>query len=134
MLKSLVTFLICFSFALPGVLLNYPVGHVLSMLASTEREKCLKASKVKVKGNDVVASYIVKLGLVALPLYHCFFSTMLLYVLSNFTSLSGSKPLLYSILFFVLYPLYSFRMLKATDKFIRCFKHMRARIVLMFSY
>lgn len=33
-------------------------------------KKCLRESKVKVKGNDVVASYIVKLGLVALPTYH----------------------------------------------------------------
>lgn len=53
----MVVFLFTFSFALPGLILNGPVGYVLTKLSEKERIKCLKASGVKVKGNDVVASY-----------------------------------------------------------------------------
>ena len=59
--------------ALPGVILNLPVGLAARTLANRHAKQALAASNVKVAGRDVVASYKILVSMVMWPLVHAFY-------------------------------------------------------------
>lgn len=66
----LVALVVLFALALPGFLLNAPIGLVARYLARKEATKAKKSSKVKIAGRDVIASYKIITTLVMVPLVH----------------------------------------------------------------
>ena len=68
-LKFLILIVMYFTVSFPGLVLYTPLGVAMNYLAEKERIKCLKASNVKILGNDVVTSYKMVLGFVFMPVY-----------------------------------------------------------------
>lgn len=65
----MILLIICFIISFPGLVLYTPLGIIMNYLAEKERIKCLKASNVKVLGNDVVTSYKMVIGFILMPIY-----------------------------------------------------------------
>lgn len=63
--------------AIPAIFLNLPVGLIARYWALHRREKALKASKVKVKGMDVMLSEKVLLCIVLVPSLWIFYAILL---------------------------------------------------------
>jgi hypothetical protein len=65
-----------------------PMTTLVSYLSERERVKCLKASKVKLKGTDIVGSYKILLTITFFPFFQ-FLNTFLTYLaLTRFTNFS----------------------------------------------
>ena len=61
--------------ALPGIILNLPVGFAARTLANRHAKQALAASNVKVSGRDVIASYKILVSMVMWPLIHLFYAS-----------------------------------------------------------
>jgi len=85
--------------ALPGLILNLPVGAIARTLANRHAKQALAASNVKVSGRDVIASYKILVSLVMWPLFHLFYAA---YVVRRFGWVWGISS------WFVLFPLYAY--------------------------
>ena len=55
--------------AIPGLILNVPVGLTARWLANRHAAKAVRESSVKVKGRDVISSYKLIVAFVALPVW-----------------------------------------------------------------
>ena len=92
------------------------------------------ASKVKILGKDVVASYKVMLAVVILPI-----SVFIVTLLFNFIGiplfLPSLLPIRYSIsiLFCILYPIYNYFMIKCTGRFLMHYKNFKAKMTILFN-
>lgn len=64
--------------AIPAIFLNLPVGLIARYWALHRREKALKASKVKVKGMDVMLSEKVLFCIVSVPSLWIFYAILLI--------------------------------------------------------
>jgi hypothetical protein len=63
----------------------YPTTSLIAYLSERERIKCLKGSKVKHYGNDVVGSYKIMVSSILLPLTCAIHSGILYLLLRKFT-------------------------------------------------
>jgi glycerol-3-phosphate O-acyltransferase / dihydroxyacetone phosphate acyltransferase len=68
-LKYFILSSLTLAFSLPGIIVNTPIGLLIKYLSEKERIKAQKNSTVKLKANDVVASYRVLLTFKILPIY-----------------------------------------------------------------
>lgn len=85
--------------ALPGIILNLPVGIAARTLAHRHAKQALAASNVKVSGRDVISSYKILVAMVLWPLIHMFYAAVVVYM-------AGWKWGIIS--WFVLFPLYAY--------------------------
>jgi glycerol-3-phosphate O-acyltransferase/dihydroxyacetone phosphate acyltransferase len=85
--------------ALPGIILNLPVGIAARTLANRHAKQALAASNVKVSGRDVVASYKILVSMVMWPLVHSFYAA---WVVHHYGWKWGISS------WFVLFPLYAY--------------------------
>lgn len=67
--------------ALPGIVMMGPTTSLIVYLTEKERIRCLKGSKVKQYGNDVVGSYKILLSTMLMPLTCAGHSTLLYFLL-----------------------------------------------------
>lgn len=94
--------------ALPALLLNFPVGLVSRVYAARRRKVALAASKVKVKGNDVMLSERVLCCIVLVPLLWLMYGLALYF----FTNLDGPSLAVC----FTCFPLFSYWSIMATEQ------------------
>lgn len=94
--------------ALPAVLLNLPVGLASRIYSNRRRKIALAASKVKVKGYDVMLSERVLCSIVLVP------TLWLMYGLALFPFLDGPSLAVC----FTCFPLFSYWSIMATERYV----------------
>lgn len=110
--------------ALPGIIMFAPTTTLIAYLSEKERIKCLKGSKVKHYGNDVVGSYKIMLSSFLLPLTCAAHSTILYFLLKKFTKLAPKTILKLALGLFALQPIYALLFVKSFDSLKRSWKKM----------
>lgn len=110
-----------------------PTTTLIAYLAEKERIKCLKGSKVKHYGNDVVGSYKILLSTYLLPLTCAAHSTILYFILKKFTKLDPKNVLKISLALFALQPIYALLFVKSYDSFKRSWKKVKFMFWRMFK-
>jgi len=107
-LNSLLFFIITSAIALPGLLLNGPLGLLIKFLGEKERKKALAGSSVKIKGTDVVASFKVMSSFVIFPVASLIYTLIFRLVLYYSFGVKGTALNLTTLLFILFWPLYSY--------------------------
>jgi hypothetical protein len=110
-----------------------PTTTLIAYLSEKERAKCLKGSKVKHYGNDVVGSYKIMLSSFMLPLTCAVHSILLYFALQKFTKFTQKTQLKLSIGLFVLQPIYALLFVKSYDSFKRSWKKLKFLFLRMFK-
>ncbi len=70
LLLRLTQLLVCVTIMLPQLVMFVPVGMIVRRIAMRKAAEAVKASSVKVKGLDVVATWKLLAGAVLVPLFH----------------------------------------------------------------
>lgn len=99
-------------FAGPGFLLNLPIAIVARVVAAQQAKKAKAGSQVKIAGTDVMASYKVIIGLVVTPILYSIYA-VLVFVYFGF---------LWLLAFMVLWPLFSWASVRATEGGVKVLK------------
>lgn len=102
-----------------------PTTTLITYLAEKERIKCLKGSKVKRFGNDVISSYKVLLSIFMFPFTAGVHSSLLYYLLNKFTQLSSKTKVKISLGMFLLQPIYALLFVKSYDSFSKSWKKLK---------
>ena len=103
----------------------WPTTSLIAYLAEKERIKCLKGSKVKMQGNDVVGSYKIMLGSYMLPLTCAVHSGILFFILKRFSKFAQPKIIKICLAMFALQPIYALLLVRSFDSFKTSFKKLR---------
>ena len=67
----------CFIIAIPGCVISLPVGITARIYSTIRATQDLKASSVKLRGNDVIASHKIISSMVVAPILILFYATMM---------------------------------------------------------
>jgi len=129
--NSLILFIITGIFALPGLLLNGPLGLLITFLSEKERKKALAGSSVKVKATDVVASKKVMSSFIIFPAASLLYTLIFRIILHYYVGFKGTALNLATLLFILFWPLYSYVMVLSADKALVNYKNLKARFVLI---
>lgn len=73
-----------FILALPGAILFSPVFLIAKRISTQKQKSALANSVVKIKGNDVVATWKILVSLVIAPIFYVFYATIGLYMTRNY--------------------------------------------------
>ena len=103
----------------------WPTTSLIAYLSEKERIRCLKGSKVKMQGNDVVGSYKIMLGAYMLPLTCAAHSALLFFILKRLTKFAQPKIIKICLAMFALQPIYALLLVKSFDSFKTSFKKLR---------
>mmetsp|Transcript_43096 Transcript_43096/g.31470 ORF Transcript_43096/g.31470 Transcript_43096/m.31470 type:complete len:129 (+) Transcript_43096:1174-1560(+) len=122
LLMSLSRMMLSLVFALPGILMLFPLGLVLQYFAEKERRKALKTSSVKVKATDVMAS--VKMGICMLlyPIYAFLFTLLFYLFVANFLQLTTLQCIIWVMIFLASFPLITIVSIRSADGVVTHFK------------
>jgi len=112
--------------------MNAPLGFIIRILSEKQRRKALAGSDVKVKGIDVIASHKVICSLVAYPIAWVVWTIGFRLLLIYFHLVRGRWLNLVTVVYFILWPLYCYGMVKSADFAKRHFRSVKARFVLVF--
>jgi hypothetical protein len=98
---------LCFSlvFVLPGNIMIFPLSNFISFYAEGERIKALKASVVKIKGNDVLATTKTVAYISTFPIYLAMFTYIFHRILITRYLYDRSDAFNYTLIFIVLFPI-----------------------------
>jgi len=99
-------------FALPGLVLNAPIGLIARIVASQQARKAKAGSVVKIAGTDVVASYKVIIGMVVTPILYTLYA---IFVMARF-------GFLWFLLFTILWPFFSWATIRVLEEGVRVWK------------
>jgi len=110
-----------------------PTTSLIAYLSEKERVKCLKGSKVKHYGNDVVGSYKIMLSSFLLPLTCSLHSTLFYFVLKKYTKLAPGTVLKVALGLFALQPIYALLFVKSYDSFNRSWKKLKFNFLRLFK-
>lgn len=110
-----------------------PTTSLIVHLAEKERLKCLKGSKVKKFGNDVVGSYKILLCTFLMPLTCAGHSVLLYFILQKFTKLNKKTILKLSLGLFALQPIYALLFVKSYDSFRRSWYRLKFLFMRLFK-
>eukprot|EP01015_Nassula_variabilis_P011609 TRINITY_DN1940_c0_g1_i8.p1 TRINITY_DN1940_c0_g1~~TRINITY_DN1940_c0_g1_i8.p1 ORF type:complete len:235 (-),score=24.81 TRINITY_DN1940_c0_g1_i8:73-777(-) len=128
---SFVMALVYFLFALPGLLLTYPIGLIIRRLSEKERKKALASSEVKITGKDVVASHkVVTSFIIFPPAFFLFFTIHHFFMKYILNDAQDKYVRYYDALFLVWWPFYLYTMLIAGDELKYHLQAIRAKLVL----
>jgi phosphate/sulfate permease len=111
--------------ALPGIVMFAPTTSLITYLSEKERIKCLKGSKVKQYGNDVVGSYKIILSTFLLPLTCAIHSGILYFALKKYTQFDDKTILKATIGLFSLQPIYALLFVKSYDSIKKSWKKLK---------
>ncbi len=106
---------------------------LIAYLAEKERIKCVKGSKVKLFGNDVVGSYKILLASVLMPITCAIHSFLLYFILKRKTTLSAQSIMKLSVGLFILQPIYALIFVKSYDSFKRSFERLKGLFLMLFK-
>jgi glycerol-3-phosphate O-acyltransferase/dihydroxyacetone phosphate acyltransferase len=109
-----------------------PTTTLIAYQAEKERIRCLKASNVKVKGNDVVGSYKILLSMIYFPITTGIHTTLFYFGLRKFTEYGREKCLKLSLLIPLFMPIYAMLMVKSYDSFGRSFRKLTLLFLRLF--
>ena len=101
---SLIRLLFSLLFVLPGNIMLFPLSAAVSFYAENERIKALKASTVKVKANDVLASIKTLAYISTFPIYLGLFTYIFNRVLRWYYEFSRAESYTYTLIFFLVFP------------------------------
>lgn len=93
----------------------------------------MKASKVKIEGNDVVGSTKFRLSLVVLPLTFILISVITFLLTRRFTKWKQSTCIILSVLVFVLFPFYVKEMMPSVDTLNHTWKKLKYLFLRLFK-
>jgi hypothetical protein len=110
-----------------------PTTSLIVYLCERERIRCLKGSKVKMYGNDVVGSYKILLSTFLMPLTCAGHSVLLYYALQYFTKLAPKTILKMSVGLFFLQPIYALLFVKSYDSFGRSWQKLKFMFMRLFN-
>jgi hypothetical protein len=102
-------------------------------LSEKERIKCLKASKVKIRGNDVVGSYKITASFLLFPIFQIINALITYFLLTKFTKLRPETNKKIAIAVFLLVPIYALMMVKSVDSLGRTFKKLKYMFIKVFK-
>lgn len=102
-----------------------PTTTIITVMAEKERLRCLKGSKVKLFGNDVVGSYKIMIGSVLLPLTAVVHSFLVYLALGKWTKLENKTKLQICLGLFALQPIYALLFVKSYDSLFRSYKKLK---------
>ncbi|KAK9760272.1 Glycerol-3-phosphate/dihydroxyacetone phosphate acyltransferase, partial [Basidiobolus ranarum] len=66
--------------ALPGAILNAPIGIIAKIISKKKAKEALKNSTVKIAGRDVLATWKVLVGLFLIPTFYWIYTFIMLYI------------------------------------------------------
>jgi len=132
MLYSLWKWFWCLLFVIPGNLITYPLTVVINYQTELERIKALKNSNVKIKANDVAASYKIFAYICAFPLYLGFFTLIFNRFCRYYLELDRVDAFSYSTLFFILFPITSLIAIRSHDGVVTHFTEFHGRFSSLF--
>ena len=110
-----------------------PTTSLIVYLSEKERIKCLKGSKVKKNGNDVVGSYKILLSTFLMPLTCAGHSTLLYFILKKFSKLPKKTILKIALGMFALQPIYALLFVKGYDSFKRSWYRLKFLFMRLFK-
>jgi hypothetical protein len=110
-----------------------PMTSLIVYLSEKERIKCLKASKVKIRGNDVVGSYKIKLSVILFPIFQIINALMTYYLLGKFTNFTPTTNKRIALAVFFLVPIYALMMVRSVDSLKRTFKKLKYLFIKVFK-
>ena len=110
-----------------------PTTSLIVYLSEKERIKCLKGSKVKQYGNDVVGSYKILLCTYLMPLTCAVHSTLVYFLLKKFTKIAKNNILKIALGMFALQPIYALLFVKSYDSFKRSWYRLKFLFMRLFK-
>ena len=119
--------------AIPGVIFMGPMTSLVVYLSEKERVKCLKASKVKLHGNDVVGSYKIMVSLVLFPIFQIVNSLLTYFVLTKLDKFSVTTNRRIALAVFFLVPIYALIMVRSVDSLGQTFKKLKYMFIKVFK-
>ncbi|CAR29486.1 hypothetical protein ZYGR_0AD01680 [Zygosaccharomyces rouxii] len=90
--------LVMLAFALPGIIMFLPIFIVAKRISKQKAREALAASTVKIKANDVIATWKILIGMGLAPLLYTLWSIMISYLLRH--RFPGNKILTFVISYF----------------------------------
>lgn len=110
-----------------------PTTTLITYLSEKERLKCLKGSKVKMYGNDVVGSYKILLSSFLMPLTCAIHSFLLYAALKKWSNFSKGTMIKLCLGLFALQPIYALLFVKSYDSFKRSWNKIKFLFMRMFK-
>lgn len=119
-----VKLLILFVLALPGAVLFSPVFLIAKIISTRKQKAALAGSVVKIKGNDVVATWKILVSLVIAPIFYSFYATIGVFVTRNYLTFQIGNIKLW-ILLYCFNVLITYSALLAGEQGLDIFKSLR---------
>ena len=107
LLISLIRLCLSLIFVIPGNIMIFPLGTMVTFYAEKERIKALNASTVKIKANDVLASIKCLAYIITFPFY-LLITTLVFrhFFLRRYWEYTRSDSWLMALGFFVIFPIF----------------------------
>ena len=93
---------------LPFFLFYYPVKRLVMRLVLKKREKSLKKSFVKIKGNDVVTTSVVMYSLILIPIFLSIYAFIFFCLLRGYFGINLALSIRFLIDFVVIMSIYMY--------------------------
>ena len=115
LLISFVRLCLSLIFYLPGNIITFPLSTTIAFYTENERIKALKSSTVKIRANDVRASIKILAYMSTYPMYVIFFTIGFNRLLRWYYEFSSYQTRIYTLYFFILYPIFSIIAIRSHD-------------------
>lgn len=132
MLWSVYKWFWCMLLIIPGNLITYPLTTVVNYQTELERIKALKNSNVKIKANDVSASFKIFAYICSFPLYLGFFTLLFNRLCIHYFEFDTVTAYSYSTFFFILFPVTSLVSIRSHDGVVTHFTEFHGRFSSLF--
>lgn len=119
---------------LPFFLFYYPIKRLVMRLVLKKREKSLKKSFVKIKGNDVVTTSVVMYSLILIPLFLSIYAIMFFCVLRYWFCVNLGLSIRFTIDFVVIMPIYMYFSVTLYDQYMYYSRILMFRLHLYMNY
>ncbi|ORY05758.1 hypothetical protein K493DRAFT_333407 [Basidiobolus meristosporus CBS 931.73] len=129
--SRLLTISIMALIALPGAVLNAPIGIIAKIISAKKAKEALKNSTVKIAGRDVLATWKVLVGLFLIPTFYWIYTFIMLYIAIRL-KWSLFWKILAPILTFTLLPFISYASVRFGETGLDIFRSMRPLFFALF--
>ncbi|KNC79327.1 hypothetical protein SARC_08276 [Sphaeroforma arctica JP610] len=104
---------------LPGFLLAFPAGFIVETVAANKQQEALRTSDVKIKANDVVASWKVLTGMIVVPALSILYAFLFMLYLYFATDYTFFTKFVLVVAFAICVPFYSHQSVLAADDIVK---------------
>jgi glycerol-3-phosphate O-acyltransferase/dihydroxyacetone phosphate acyltransferase len=119
-------------FVIPGNIMLFPLSTAVQFYAETERLKALKASTVKVKANDVLASVKVLAYISTFPIYLVFFTWVFNRVLRWYYHYDRPDAYIFTVIFYFIFPVLQMISIRSHYGVVRHYEEFQSRFLSLF--